>query len=172
MRKLAIALLLLGATTLFATPCRWKGSYVYSFGADNTISMSGNAPIGDLQRVRERLGDNFLWARIESRSYVIYDASKLAEVRELFAPVRAVGREMAEVDREEETLDEKIDALSDDDDTSNDGEIAPLRATMKEIHRRQRELDRKESELECAAEKKLWSMIDEAIRSKSARPLD
>ena len=171
MRTLAIAVLL-SATTLFATPCRFKGSYVYSYGTGTTISMSGSLPLDDLERIRKRMGDNFLWARIDSRSYVIYDATTLREVRELFAPVRAVGDEIAEVDREEEALDEKLDALTDDDDTSNDGEIAPLRAKMKEIHRRQRDLGKKESELECAAEKKLWSMIDEAIRSKTARPVN
>jgi hypothetical protein len=170
MRTLALALLLV-PTLASAAPCTPRNfSYAYSTRA-GTISLSGSANLEQFIHAQKRFaGADFLWTRLKGREYLIRDAQTLDRVRALFAPLRALEPEMDRINDEEGDLDEQVDAIHDGPEAKRDeARLQKLEQRLEVIRRRQRELERMEAEIECAAEKKLIPLIEEAIREGRAK---
>lgn len=173
MKRIGLALaLLLAATTLSAA----HDSYVFHFGGDrNSMTMSGS--LQDFMAIRGQLDGDYLWVRRGGRAYVITDRAKLAEVREYFAPQRALRPEQKEISRQTRKLERESDALEDSGDDGHrltDAErsrLAELHAQERELSRREEALDQREEELERIAERKLWQLVDRSIDNGSARPV-
>ena len=170
MRKLAFALLLFPFAAL-AAPCTPKNfSYAYSTSSGSR-SLSGSGNVEDLVSANDRYGDGeFLWVRRNNREYVVRDLQFITRVRALFAPLRALEPEIDRVSEEEASLDEQLDAITDGPrEKRDDALVEKLRQRLQAIHRRERELDRIQEKIECDSEKKLFLLIDEAIRAGKAK---
>ncbi|MEA2327297.1 MAG: hypothetical protein QOE68_2256, partial [Thermoanaerobaculia bacterium] len=167
-RSLLLAVLLI----LAAAAAEARDSYVLHFGAGNSTTISGS--IEDFTAVNGTLSGDYLWVRREGRRYVITDRARMAEAWDYFAPERELRPKQREIERETRQLERESDAL---EDAQDDRELtARERARLDDLHaqerdlgRRERALDEKEEELDRAAERKLWQMVDRAIRDGVAR---
>jgi len=145
--------------------------------------------LSGFQSLKARYGDDFLWVRRHGRSYVVRDAALLQRAHSCFAAVsalapahEAINREERKLDREEERLDAITDRASDSEDrrmsaksAPSEGELREVRMKLEEVRARQRvvnererELDRREDILEQEAERNMWRLVDDAIRSGAA----
>jgi hypothetical protein len=169
MRTLALALLLV-PTIVSAAPCTPRNfTYAYST-REGSISLSGSANLDQFLQAQKRFNGDFLWTRFKGREYLISDAETLSRVRALFAPLRALDPEMDRINDEESDLDEQVDEISDGPAAKRDEALLQkLEQRLELIRRRQRELERMEAEIECAAEKKLIPLIEEAVRTGRAK---
>jgi hypothetical protein len=76
-------------------------SYVLHFGGNrNHVTMSGS--LADFNVINSRLDGDYLWVRRGTKSYVITDRARLAEVWDYFAPQRRLQPEQRENRREDE----------------------------------------------------------------------
>ncbi|HEX3578800.1 MAG TPA: hypothetical protein VHY33_09580 [Thermoanaerobaculia bacterium] len=166
-RSLAFAVLFVFA----GAAAEARDSYVLHFGAGNSTTISGS--LEDFTAVKGTLSGDYLWVRRDGRRYVITDRARLAEAWDYFAPQRELRLQQREIERETRKLERESDALEDSDDR-------PLtdrqRARLDELHsqehdlsRREQALDQREEELDRIAERKLWQMVDRAIREGAAR---
>jgi hypothetical protein len=180
-------LLAAGAVALLASAPR--DAYILS-GPESRITFSTGADIPQLRAVTARFGGDFLWVRRHGNAYVIRDGGLVQRARSFFVPVsalapaqKAVEREEAKLDREEERLDAIADRVKDSEDRTryakDDGraesrlreteaKLADVRAKQRDVGRRERELDQREEALEREAERKLWQLVDDAIRRGAA----
>lgn len=166
-RSLSFAVLLV----LASAAAEARDSYVLHFGAGNSTTISGS--LEDFNAVKDTLGGDYLWVRRDGRRYVITDRAKLAEAWDYFAPERELRPQQREIERETRKLERESDALEDMDDrklTARERDrLDELHAQERELSRRERALDQREEELDRIAERKLWSLVDRAIRERAAR---
>jgi post-segregation antitoxin (ccd killing protein) len=180
-------LLAAGAVALLASASR--DAYILS-GPESRISFSTGAEIPQIRAMQARFGGDFLWVRRHGNAYVVRDTALVQRARSFFVSVSAlapaqaaVGREEAKLDHEEERLEAIADWASDSegrtrsvkDDRSRESalrdaeaKLVEVRAKQQDVSRRERELDQREEALEREAERKLWQLVDDAIRSGAA----
>jgi DNA repair exonuclease SbcCD ATPase subunit len=180
-------LLAAGAVALLASASR--DAYILS-GPESRISFSTGAEIPQIRAMQARFGGDFLWVRRHGNAYVIRDAALVQRARSFFVSVsalapaqEAVGREEAKLDHEEERLEAIADWASDSegrtrsakDDRSRESalrdaeaKLVEVRAKQRDVGQREREIDQREEALEREAERKLWQLVDDAIRSGAA----
>jgi hypothetical protein len=165
--SLSFAVLLVLATA----SAEARDSYVLHFGAGNSTTISGS--LEDFTAVKGTLTGDYLWVRRDGRRYVITDRAKLAEAWDYFAPERELRPQQREIERETRKLERESDALEDMDDrklTARERDrLDELHAQERDLSRREQALDDREEELDRAAERKLWQLVDRAIRDGSAR---
>jgi len=187
MRKIAFALALLIATTVFAASR--NRSYVFVRGGTSIIS-GGSLELTSVIAKRDRYERNFLWVRTEAgREYLIRDEATLARIERLFAPARAFDPEMERLhqrmhplERRESALDREVDRLTDRDEDDapmtsaeqqrlreRQRELRDVQTQLREHEREEERLDRKRDALEEEAERQLWPIVDEAVRAGLAR---
>jgi hypothetical protein len=171
-------------------------AYVLAHGND---SVSMNASLDDLLRLRKRHSGEFLWFRRGGRSYLLRDEALLAQAKSLFAPLRSLDPERAVLRRRERALDRREDVLEreeqeldeisarwEDEDREEQSESdrrdlerrkRELKSRMRELEKEQRAveaierpLEAKEEEIEKKAEAELWKLIDHALATGIARP--
>ncbi len=169
---IALALIVMAA----AVNAAGHDSYVLHFGGNrNHVTMSGS--LDDFNVISSRLDGDYLWVRRGATSYVITDAARLAEVWNYFAPQRLLQPEQREIEGQTAKIDKESDALEDaqDDDrvltSAQKSRIQELHAKERELSRRERALDEREEELDRIAEKKMWQLVDRAIREGTARAI-
>lgn len=146
-----------------------KDAYVISTGNNSTLS---GASVEELVAVRKRIPARSIWVRRGGHEYVIVDETVRRRALALFAPQMALESEQEAVGREEAALDREADRLE-DLDTRTEAQkqrLRDLHAQLKVVSRREKELDEREEELERQAERQLWPLLDEAIRSGLAKP--
>jgi hypothetical protein len=166
-RSLSLAVLLV----LAAAAAEARDSYVLHFGAGNSTTISGS--LEDFTAVKGTLSGDYLWVRRDGRRYVITDRAKLAEAWDYFAPERALRPQQREIERETRKLERESDVLEDTDDrkltASERSRLDELHARERDLARREQALEEREEELDRIAERKLWSLVDRAIRDGAAR---
>ncbi|MBV8545582.1 MAG: hypothetical protein JO093_23750 [Acidobacteria bacterium] len=166
-RSLSFALLLI----VTAVAAEARDSYVLHFGSGNSTTISGS--LEDFTAVKGTLSGDYLWVRHDGRRYVITDRAKLAEAWDYFAPERALRPQQKEIERETRKLERESDALEDIDDrklTARERDrLDELHAQERDLGRREQALDQREEELDRVAERKLWQLVERAIREGSAR---
>ena len=181
-----VLLLITGAIVLLASASR--DAFVLS-SPGSQLTCSSVADLTSFQSLQSRYGEDFLWVRRHGKSYVVRDAALLQRTHSFFAAVsalapahEAINREERKLDREEERLDEITDRASDSEDRRTSAKSAPsagelrevrgkleeVRARQRVVNERERELDRREDILEQEAERNLWRLVDDAIRSGAA----
>ena len=167
-RSLSFAVLLVLATAVAEA----RDSYVLHVGAGNSTTISGS--LEDFTAVKGTLAGDYLWVRHDGRRYVITDRSKLAEAWDFFAPERELRPQQKQIELETRKLERDSDAL---EDTQDDRQLSvqersrldDLHAQERDLGRREQALDQHEEELDRVAERKLWQLVDRAIREGSAR---
>jgi hypothetical protein len=166
-RSLTFAVLLV----LAAAAADARDSYVLHFCAGNSTTMSGS--LEDFTAIKGAISGDYLWVRRDGRRYVITDRAKLAEVWDYFAPERALRPQQQAIEHETRKLERESDALEDTDDrrlTARErSRLDELHALERDLARREQALDEREEELDRIAERKLWSLVDRAIRDGAAR---
>jgi hypothetical protein len=167
-RSLSLAFLVVFA----AAAAEARDSYVLHFGAGNSTTISGS--LEDFTAVKGTLSGDYLWVRHDGRRYVITDRARLAEAWDFFASERELRPQQKEIERETRKLERESDALEDAQDdrqlTSRErSRLDDLHAQERDLGRREQALDQREEELDRIAERKLWQMVDRAIREGSAR---
>jgi hypothetical protein len=166
-RSLSLVVLLV----LAAAAAEARDSYVLHFGAGNSTTVSGS--IEDFTALKGTLSGDYLWVRRDGRRYVITDRAKLAEVWNYFAPERELRPQQQAIERETRKLERESDALEDADDrklTARErSRLDELHALERDLARREQALDEREEELDRMAERKLWQLVDRAIRDGAAR---
>jgi hypothetical protein len=167
-RSLSFAVLLV----LAAAAADARDSYVLHFGAGNSTTISGS--LEDLTAVKGTLSGDYLWVRHNGTRYVITDRTRLAEAWDYFAPQRELRPQQREIERETRKLERESDALEDaqDDRALTDEQrsrLDDLHAQERDLGRREQALDQREEELDRIAERKLWQLVDRAIRDGAAR---
>jgi flagellin-like hook-associated protein FlgL len=83
------------------------GSFSYILVADDGRSSSGSGDMEDyreIQRLRGRYGDEFLYLRRGTSRYVISDPALIAQVHDLMAPQELLGRRQALLGEEQSAL--------------------------------------------------------------------
>ena len=173
-------LLAVGAVALLASSPR--DAYIPS-GPESRISLSTGAEIRQIRAIQARFGGDFLWVRRHGNAYLIRDAVLVQRAHSFFVPVsalssaqEAVGREEAKLDHEEERLEAIADRVKDTedraryakDDRSAESRLRETEAKLVEVRAKQREVSQREEALEREAERKLWQLVDDAIRSGAA----
>jgi hypothetical protein len=169
-RSLSFAVLLV----LAAAAAEARDSYVLHFGAGNSTTISGS--LEDFTAVKSMLSGDYLWVRRDGRRYVITDRARLAEAWDYFAPERELRPRQREIERDTRRLERESDALEDAQDdrqlTARErARLDDLHAQERDLGRREQALDEREEELDRIAERKLWQMVDRAIREGAARIL-
>jgi len=166
-RSLLLAVLLL----LAAAAAEARDSYVLHFGAGNSTTVSGS--LEDFTAVKGTLSGDYLWVRRDGRRYVITDRARLAEAWDYFAPERELRPQQREIERDTRKLERESDALEDVDGrelTAHErARLDDLHAQERDLSRREQALDQREEELDRIAERKLWQLVDRAIREGEAR---
>jgi hypothetical protein len=167
-RSLTFAVLLV----LSAAVAEAHDSYVLHVGAGNSTTISGS--LEDFTAVKGTLTGDYLWVRHDGRRYVITDRARLAEAWDYFAPERELRPQQKEIERETRKLEQESDALEDAQDdrqlTAHDrARLDDLHAQERDLGRREHALDQREEELDRIAERKLWQLVDRAIRDGVAR---
>jgi hypothetical protein len=166
-RSLSFAVLFV----LISVTAQARDSYVLHFGASNSTTISGS--LEDFADVKGTLSGDYLWVRRDGRRYVITARAKLAEAWDYFAPERALRPQQREIERETRKLERESDAIEDADDRELTARervrLDELHARERELARREQALDEREEELDRAAERKLWQLVDRAIREGSAQ---
>jgi bla regulator protein BlaR1 len=171
---------------------RRSGGDTYVLYRGSNSSMNGT--LEGFEELRRRYAGDFLWFRRAGSAYVIRDPRLLSEAEGLFDPVRklepeqeAISRQQAALDREEEEIDREQEAIEAEQEDSRDTDVPrdrsaalerrhrALEVRRRDLRRRQRPvaaeeraLDRRSEQIEQAAERKLWDLIDRAIRSGAA----
>src|SRR4051794_15304571 len=166
-RSLSLAVLFV----LITAAAEARDSYVLHFGAGNSTTISGS--LEDFTAVKGTLTGDYLWVRHDGRRYVITDRAKLAEAWDYFAPERALRPQRRAIERETRKLERESDAREDaaarEPPARGRARLDELHAQERELGRREQALDEREEELDRIAERKLWQMVDRAIREGSAR---
>jgi hypothetical protein len=169
-RSLSFAVLLV----VTAVAAEARDSYVLHFGAGNSTTISGS--LEDFTAVKGTLSGDYLWVRHDGRRYVITDRARLAEAWDYFAPQRELRPQQKEIERETRKLERESDALEDAQDdrqlsSRERSRLDDLHAQERDLGRREQALDQREEELDRIAERKLWQLVERAIREGAARPL-
>lgn len=166
MRRTIFLLAVLALTTAAA----WRRGDAYVLHRGDTQVTMTSTTINQLVSLMRRLGDGpYLWARIDSREWLIRDDALLREAVALWAPVQALKPEEKAIDAEERQLDHRIDAIEDGKAKAEPGELARLRERNAVVSRRQRELDQRMEALEKVAEEQLRDLVGKAIRDGRAK---
>lgn len=173
--RLPGSLALTFALILVATIANASGrdSYVLHFGGNRSTMTTMSGSLEDFMAIRGTLDGDYLWVRRGGKAYVITDRARLAEVWDYFAPQRRLSPQQKEVADETRKLEQESDALEDAQDdreltSAESARLDDLHAKERELGRREKALDDREEELERIAEKKLWDLVDRAIRSGEA----
>jgi DNA repair exonuclease SbcCD ATPase subunit len=131
------------------------------------------ASIHQLNAQMKRFSGRYIWVRRDGREYLIRDETTILRAEALFAPEARLSPEHEAIAREERRLDRDLDRLEDKDDRTaeENRELHELRVKSRDIERRERELDRRQEALEREAERGFWTLMDDAIRTGTAKPL-
>jgi hypothetical protein len=148
-------------------------AYVLAHGND---SVSMNASLDELLRLRKRHSGEFLWFRRGGRSSLLRDEALLAQAKSLFAPLRSLDPEKAVQRRRERALDRKEDVLEreeqeldeiserrEDEDREEQNE-AMSESDRRDLERRKRELKSRMRELE--KEQRAVEAIERTLEAK------
>jgi hypothetical protein len=168
MRLVRLLALCALALPIFASP---RDGYVFRMGGSQTISGS----LEDFGRVSRQLGNGrYLWVQRVGKQFVITDRALLDDVWSYFAPQREMRpkqHEVAEAIRKSEQESDALDDARDDRKLTEEARLAELHAQERLLSRREAELDEREEELDRASEKKMWQLVDDAIRGGAARSI-
>jgi chromosome segregation ATPase len=191
MRTRLIALALLVSAALLAT-AKERMPYIYRRDGNHTHIRGGFDHIGPISR---KYGNDFVWFRLDGRSYVIRDAATLAEVRnafrhldELEPSLRDVERRLKPFEREMEKIEERVDELGDSlgderlsqrtredmEEKLRDAE-EKMRAVEEKARVIEREMERLEKESERReeiAEKQFEAILERAVKRGIAERVD
>ncbi len=165
-------------------------TYVLMRGSHNVISGT-NASLEKALAKRETYGSDFIWFSDRSKEYVIRDSATVERIDRLFDAQRAfdpeaerIARELRPLERRESELDHEIDALTDRDEgpeltAAEEQKLDDLRREMGALHPKMRVLERQEDEIdrkrdaaEAEAERRMVPILEQAVRSGVARPVD
>src|SRR5690349_17499236 len=95
--RLLVLALLLSATVAGVVSARSSMSYMYRRGDDMHTRISGS--IDHIVTAAKKYRGDFVWVRVDGRSYVIQDAATLAEVKEVFRDVDAMEPSLHDVEQ-------------------------------------------------------------------------
>jgi len=185
MKRLALtALLCLCAVTAGAK--QRNDGYILRLDAERQMAR---LDLKTFVSVEKSLVGPVLWVQRDGRRYEIRDSSILERAAEAMEPVTKIKEEYEAfrqrarpVYDEEEDLDREIDAAEEageSGDRADEARIDDLRAQRRELKPRlraveaeERELDAREERADAAAERIIDDLVDEAMRSGLARPID
>jgi len=161
-----LALIAVAALALIAAKHRGDA---YVIRIDNVTTISG-ADVDSIVAVHEAYRGPLFWARRNGREYVVCDEAFLDRVRALFAPQMALGPEQEAISREEEALDREEERLDDAPRTAaNEKRLSEVREQQRALAKREKALDEREDQIERTAERAMWVMVDDAVRSGLAK---
>lgn len=169
-------------------------SYIYKRGDSSYTRISGSA-MDRIGAVSRKYGSEFVWVRVDGRSYVIRDSATLAAVRNAFREVEAMEPSLRDVEkrlkpfeRQMEGVEERMDALSDqlDDEALSDSErdaierkMHDVENDMRQVERQmegiEREMERLENESEkreAVAEDRFEEIVERAVERGTAERVD
>lgn len=163
-------LLLLAAVMLALVAAKSRND-AYIIKIDDVTTISG-ADVDSIVAIHEAYPGPFFWARRNGRDYLVRDAAFIARVRALFAPQMALAPQQEAIGKEEERLDREEERLEDAPRTAaNEKRLAEVREKQRALAKREQALDEREREIELAAERALWPMVDDAVRTGMAKAL-
>jgi len=163
--------LLLLAAVLLALVAAKSRSDAYIIKIDDHTTISG-ADVDSIVAVAEEFRGPVFSARRNGREYLVRDETFLLRVRALFAPQLALAPEQTAIGREEAALDREEERLEDAPRTAaNERRLDEVRAKQRALAKREKALDEREEQIERAAERALWPMVDDAIRTGMAKRL-
>lgn len=160
-RLLVFALLLTAAVAGVMSADDDRMSYIYRHGDGSTMRISG-AGMDHLGSIAKKYGNEFVWVRVSGRSYVIRDASTLAEVRDAFREseamepsLRAVEQRLKPYEQQLEAVEARIDTYSDrlDDESLSDSAREGIEQKLREAERDMRAVEQQMSGIERELEK-------------------
>jgi chromosome segregation ATPase len=194
MRKASIVLAIL--VTAAAAGVVFAGgddrmSYIYHRADDSHTHVSG-AAIDRIGPIVKKYGREFVWLRLDGRSYVIRDAATLGEIRNAFreldamhAPMETIENRMKPFEEKMEAIEQRIDALSDqldDEDLSDsmrdaidrkmqtaEDEMHDIERQMQGIEREMEKLEKETERLEKIADAKFEEIVQRAVRTGVAQ---
>lgn len=189
MRTVAIVFLITLATSAAADD--QLGSYIYSRGdhETNVRILNHDWPVGI------NMSESFFWFAYGERTYTIRDASTLASIDALFAPMRALTPQRRDIrmrrrpleqkerdlERQNRRLEQRLDAIEDENGREADRrefeskihdletQIHDVEVQLERIEPEEEALDKHEEQLERDAEKQLESLARTAIRNGTAK---
>ena len=185
MKRLALTVLLcLGAVTAGAK--QKNDGYILRLDAERQMAR---LDLKTFVAVEKSLVGPVLWVQRDERRYEIRDSSILERAAAAMEPVTKIKEEYEAFRRrarpvydEEEDLDREIDAAEEageNGDRPDEAHLAELRAQRRELKPRlhaveaeERELDAREERADAVAERIIDDLVDEAMRSGLARPID
>jgi chromosome segregation ATPase len=160
-RMIALALLVSAAVTGGIAASNRPDTYVYKRGNGMYSRISGSA-INRIGEIYKKYGNEFVWLRMNGRSYVIRDAATLAEVRNAFRhleemdpSLRDVERRMKPFEQELEKIEERVDSLGDslDDERLSDAKRDAIEAKLRDAEEKMRGVEEKMRLVEREMEK-------------------
>jgi predicted nucleic acid-binding Zn-ribbon protein len=80
-------------------------------GGNSTVSINGGRSKWELEKVREKYHNNFIWFEHDGKSYVITDPAILAQSEAMFQGDDALNARMAELNMKQDALNKKMEAL-------------------------------------------------------------
>jgi hypothetical protein len=158
--------------------------------------MSSNQSVPQMEAMIERFQGDYVWFRRHGKVYLVRDAARREEARQIFdgpdperesleRERRAFERREKELDREQNRLEEASDDMEDadadeegpaldeagrqrlDDMKAKHREIA---SEMRELEAKDRDLDRRADAIEKRDEAKFWVLADGWIADGTAQP--
>lgn len=189
-RLIALALLVFAAVL---TTAKQRFTYIYKRGDSTHARISG--AFDRIGEVSKKYGNEFVWLRMDGRSYLIRDAGTLADVRNAFRhldemepSLREVERRLRPFEREFEKFEERVDALGDSldderlseatrDDIEEKMRVAEekMRAVeekMRVVEREQERLEKESERREVIAEKRFEEIVERAVKQGIAQRVD
>jgi len=161
-----LLLIALAAAALMSAKPR-RDAYIIKIDDNTTIS---GADVDSIVAVAEAFRGKVVWARRNGTEYLVRDEAFLDRARALFAPQLALVPEQTAIGREEEQLDREEERLEDAPRTAaNERRLDEVRAKQRALAKREQALDEREEQIERAAERALWPMVDDAIRTGMAK---
>ncbi len=87
--------------------------YALVHADDEGMNFSGNTrDLSEVEKLRAKIGGDFLWFRRDGKSYVIRDPALVAQADAAWKPMAPVSAKMEALSREMEVHSEKMEALS------------------------------------------------------------
>src|SRR5688572_30353845 len=157
MRKLLLLLALLAVTASAADRSRF--SYIYKEGEHTHIRNSA-MDIEQIVRMSKRWQGNYVWLRLDGKSWLIRDAAVLAEVRGAFAEMhaleptmRAAAAQRSQYEDRMEPLEKKLDRLRDRDEDEGERDEKQIRELERRLEAIEREYESVERRADALEEK-------------------
>jgi len=178
------ALLLLFFVALTAT-AKDRTSYVFKRSSGNSHIMSSGS-LESILRVAKKWEGPFIWMRrADGRAYLIRDAAAMAEAHAAFRELDAlhpkheeIAKRLRPLEKRAEEIEEQMDAISDSEEPDEaklrelERKFRPLEQQARVVEREMEELEEKMDAIEKIAEKRLFDIVDRAIRRGVAQRVD